>query len=52
MARSRSKYRHKHKHPKKPQKEFEPMLNDNLLRYGKFVAIWFVAMLILGAFWG
>ncbi|HGN1063665.1 TPA: hypothetical protein ACKRGU_003265 [Proteus mirabilis] len=52
MARYRSKYKHKHKYQKNPKKEFEPMFNANLLRYGKFVAIWFVAMLILGVILG
>lgn len=52
MPRYRSKYKHKHKHLKKTQKEFEPMFNANLLRYGKFVAIWFIAMLILGVVLG
>lgn len=52
MPRYRSKYKHKHKNPKKPQKEFEPMLNANLSRYGKFIAIWFIAMLILGVVLG
>ncbi len=52
MPRYRSKYKHKHKHSKKPQKEFEPMLNANLSRYGKFIAIWFIAMLIIGVVLG
>ena len=52
MPRYRSKYKHKHKHPKKPQKELEPMFDANLFRYGKFVAIWFVTMLILGVILG
>ncbi len=52
MPRNLRKYKRKHKHPKKTQKEFEPMFNGNLLRYGKFVAIWFIAMLILGVILG